>query len=331
MPAIGNKFPTLLDVTSRMDGQGKVEKAIVELLSETNEIIQDAPAIEANNGTAHKTTVRSGLPEATWRQLNYGVQPSKSTTVQISDSTGMLEAYAEVDKSLADMNGNTQDFRLSEDRAFIEAMNQKFMDTLIYGNTAVTPERFMGLAPRFGKIAGVENGSNVISGGGVGSDNTSIWLVGWSPLTAHLIYPKGSKAGLMHEDKGQVTLEDANKGKYEGYRSHYKWDVGLVVRDWRYIVRIPNIDVSELTANAASGAKLVDLMVQAIEMIPNLSMVKPVFYTNRTVSSFLRRQIANTTNVNLSLDEVGGKKVVSFDGIPVRRVDAILNSEAAVS
>lgn len=331
MAAIGSTNPTLIDIASRIEDDGKVTTNIVELLAETNEIIQDATFLECNDGTSHKTTIRSGLPSATWRLLNYGVQPSKSTTVQVKDATGMLEAYAEVDKALADLNGNTAAFRMSEDRAFVEAMNQAFVDTLIYGNTSTNPERFMGLAPRYSTKSGAENGDNIILGGGSGSDNTSIYLAVWGPNTLHGIYPRGSKAGLAMRDLGEETLTDANGGRYQGYRSHYKWDCGLTLRDWRYVVRIANIDVSDLTKNASAGADLMDLMVQALELIPNLGMGRPVFYCNRTIRSFLRRQMLNKSNVNLTLDDVAGKKVLAFDGVPVRRVDAILNTEATVS
>lgn len=330
MAQIGDKWPTLLDVASRTEN-GKIAKTIVELLSETNEIIDDMVWVQANDGSGHKTTVRSGIPMGTWRKLNYGVQPTKTTTVQIKDACGMLEAYAEIDKSLADLNGNTAAFRLSEDRGHLEGLNIQFADTLIYGNTDLDPEKFMGLAPRFSQISGAENGSNVISGGGAGSDNTSIWLIVWGPNTVHGIYPNGSKAGLSHRDLGEVTLEDANKGKYQGYRTHYKWDCGLTVRDWRYIVRIANIDVSDLTKTGGTGADLVDLMIQALEIVPNLTSGRPAFYVNRTVRSFLRRQIVNKDNVMLSMDQVAGKKVLTFDGVPVRRVDAILNTEATVA
>ena len=330
MAALSSTNPTLLDLASRIE-DGKVTSDIVELLNETNEIITDATFMECNDGTAHKTTIRSGLPSATWRLLNYGVQPSKSTTVQVRDTTGMLEAYAEVDKALADMNGNTREFRLSEDRAFIEAMNQGFVDTLFYGNTGTNPERFMGLAPRYSAKTGAENGDNILLGDGAGADNTSIWLVVWGPNTLHALYPKGSKAGLSVRDLGEDTLTDANGGKYQGYRSHYKWDAGLTLRDWRYVVRIANIDVSNLTNDAATGSNLIDLMTQALEIVPNLGMGRPVFYCNRTIRSFLRRQIANKSNVNLTMEEVAGKKVVAFDGIPVRRCDAILNTEAVIA
>ena len=330
MAVLSTTNPTLADVAKRYDADGKID-TIVELLSETNEVLEDMTFLEGNLPTGHKTTVRSGLPSSTWRKLNYGVQPSKSTTVQITDTTGMLEAYAEVDKALADLNGNTASFRLSEDRAFLESMNQTMANTLFYGDTGTDPEKFMGLSSRYSSTT-AESGDNIIVGGGSGSDNTSIWLVCWGPNTCHGIYPKGSQAGLNHQDLGEVTLEDAANGKYQGYRTHYKWDIGMSVRDWRYIVRIPNIDVSNLTKDASgSSAALVDLMVQAVEKLPNVNLGRCVFYGNRTISSILRRQITNTSNVRLSMDEVAGKRVMSFDGIPFRRNDAILNDEALVS
>ena len=330
MAVLSTTNPTLADVAKRYDADGKID-TIVELLAETNEVLEDMTFLEGNLPTGHKTTVRSGLPSSTWRKLNYGVQPSKSTTVQITDTTGMLEAYAEVDKALADLNGNTASFRLSEDRAFLESMNQTMANTLFYGDTGTDPEKFMGLSARYNSTS-AESGDNIIVGGGSGSDNTSIWLVCWGPNTCHGIYPKGSQAGLKHQDLGEVTLEDAANGKYQGYRTHYKWDIGMSVRDWRYIVRIPNIDVSNLTKDASgSSAALVDLMVQAVEKLPNLNLGRCVFYGNRTVSSILRRQITNTSNVRLSMDEVAGKRVMAFDGIPFRRNDAILNDETLVS
>ncbi|MBF0589020.1 MAG: hypothetical protein HQL53_07835 [Magnetococcales bacterium] len=330
MATLSTINPTLADIAKRKDPGGKIG-AIVELLSETNEILEDMTFIEGNMETGHKTTIRSGLPTATWRKLNYGVQPSKSTTVPVVDTCGMLESYAEIDKALADLNGNAAAFRLSEDRAFLESMNQSMANTLIYGDTSVNPERFEGLQSRYSSLS-AENGINIIDGGGSGSDNHSIYLVVWGQNSVHGIYPKGSKAGFQHNDIGEVTLEDAAGGRYQGYRTHYKWDIGLTVRDWRYVVRIANIDHSALTKDASSGADLVDLMTQALELIPNLGMGRASFYCNRTVRSFLRRQISNKSNVNLTLETVAGKKVVTFDGIPVKRCDALLNgTEEAVS
>lgn len=327
MAVKGTTALTLADWGKRVDPNGKIDK-ITELLSQTNPILMDMPFIEGNLPTGHRTTVRSGLPGATWRLLNYGVQPSKSTTVQITDSVGMLESYAEVDKSLADLNGNTNEFRLSEDRAFIEAMNQQMAQTLFYGDTSVNPQQFMGLSSRYSsKSAG--NGQNIIDAGGTGTDNTSIWLVVWGENTVHGIFPKGQKAGLNMEDKGQQTLRDANNNPFEGYRTHYKWDNGLSLRDWRYVVRIANIDVSDLSV-AGSAANIVSLMVKALHRIPNRGMGKPVFYMNRTVGQALDLQSLDKASLALSVKETEGEFWTTFRGIPIRETDAILETEARV-
>jgi hypothetical protein len=333
MGAIGTVYPTLVDVARRLDPDGKIAN-IAEIMKQYNEILTDMQWKEGNLPTGEKTTVRTGLPTATWRKLNYGVQPTKSQTAQVTDACGMLEAYAEVDKSLADLNGNTGEFRLSEDRAFIEGMNQQMASTLFYGDTTTYPERFVGFGPRYNAISGsAKTTANVLDGGGRASTNTSVWVIAWGPLTTYGIYPKAAIGGLSVRDLGEQTLWDTQTppGKYQGYRTHYKWDCGLTVRDWRYNVRIANIDVALLTKDAASGANLIDLLVQALELRPPVELGSTVIYCNKTIKSFLRRQMANKTNARLAFAEVMGEHVMAFDGYPVRRVDQILNTETALS
>lgn len=328
MATLSTTSPTLADLAKRQNAQGGIDK-IIEILNGQNEMLLDIPWMAANDGTGHRTTIRSGLPAGTWRKLNYGVQPEKSTTVQVRDGTGMLESYAEVDRSLVDISKDKAGFMLSEHKAFIEGMSQNMATQLIYGDASVNPEKITGLAPRFNSKS-AENGQNILDAGGTGSNNTSIWLIAWDDSTAHGIYPDGSVGGLKVGPNKEETLIDAAGGKYEGYRTHYKWDAGITIRDWRYIIRIANVDVAALTKDAASGADLIDLMVQAIELLPGTDTGNLRFYCNRTVRSFLRRQITNKKNVWLSMGEVAGRKVLQFDDIPVRRVDAILNTEARV-
>lgn len=336
MTVLATNNPTLLDVSRRLDPNGSIS-TIVELLNATNDVITDMSVQEGNLPTGNKTTVRTGLPLPTWRKLYGGVQPTKSTTAQVTDSCGMLEAYAEVDKALADLNGNTAAFRLTEDSAHIEAMSQQMAQTLFYGNEGTQPEAFTGLAPRYNSLA-AQNADNIIDGGGTGSDNTSIWLCIWGPRTGFGIYPKGSKGGLQMQDKGQVTIEnvDGAGGRMEGYRTHYRWDLGLTIRDWRYFVRIPNIDVSALTvdgtpANRADARmELINKMIQASERIPNFGGGRAVWYVNRTIRESLRLGILAKVANNLSWETVEGKRVMTFDDIPVRRTDALVNTEARV-
>lgn len=332
MATLAATHPTLLDVVKRTDPNGQIA-TIAEMLAQQNEIIDDMVWVESNQTTGHVSTVRTGLPAPTWRKLYGGVQPAKSTTRQVTDGIGNLEAYAEVDKFLADLNGNTAAFRLSEDAAFIEGINQEFAQTLFYGNEGSAPAEFTGLAPRYNDQSAL-NGENIITSAATpdSTDNTSVWLVGWGPNTIHGIYPKGTQAGLQMTDKGQVTIEniDGAGGRMEAYRSHYKWSCGLVVRDWRYAVRI-NFDYEDLVKDAATGPDLTDLMVQALELIPSLSMCRPVFYMNRSVRTWLRRQMTNKTkNSTLSVDSMAGKMVLSFDGVPCRRCDQILLTESGI-
>lgn len=332
MATLETKWPTLANVASRSDPDGKIAQ-VAEILNLQNEALDDIPFVEGNLPTGHKSTVRTGIPAPTWRKLYGGVQPTKSTTAQITDTTGMMEAYAEIDKALADLNGNTAAWRLSEEKPFIEGFNQEFMTTLFYGSEATAPEKFTGFSPRFNSLSAA-NAENIIDAGGTGTDNTSIWLVVWGENTVHGIIPKGSQAGLQMEDKGQVTIEnvDGAQGRMEAYRTHYRWDCGLVMKDWRYVVRIANIDKSDLTKDNATGADLTDLMTQAIELVPNLGMGRPTFYVTRRIRSFLRRQIVNKVkNSSLTMEQISGRHVVAFDGIPVRRVDALAADEARIT
>ena len=345
MATLTSQVLTLADWAKRRDDNGKVA-AIVELLSQTNEILEDALWMEGNLPTGHKTTVRTGLPSATWRLLNYGVPKAKSTTAQITDTVGNLEVYAEVDKDLADLNGNSAEFRLSEVKAFLEGMNQQVASTMFYGNTAVNPERFMGFAPRYNTItaATAQTAANVVSASGSGSDNTSIWIITWGADTTHCIFPKGKIAGLQHRDLGEDTVRDADGNQYQAYRDHFKWELGLTVRDWRYNTRIANIDVSDLSGGSA--ANLINALVRGIHRIPTImqsgttssdspsingAMGRTVIYCNRTIRTYLDLQAMNKTNVLLKMEEWNGKPVTTFRGIPIRTCDAILNNEAALT
>lgn len=333
MAVLATTHPTLMDVRARMNADGRVADTI-EVLNQQNEVLDDAVWLPSNQATGHRTTVRTGLPGSTWRKLYGGVQPSKSTTRQITDTIGMLEAYAEVDKALADLNGNTEAWRMSEELAHVEGMGEKMAQYIFYGNEGAEQEAFTGLAPRFNSKAAA-NAQNIIfpdTGPTTGTNNTSIWLVVWGPNTVHCLYGKNGAAGLQIEDKGQVTIEniDGTNGRMEAYRTHFRWDAGLTVRDWRYVVRA-QFDVSLLSKNAATGADLTDMMIRMIEQIPNLSAGRPAFYMGRNVRAFLRRQIVNkTTASTLSQENVAGKSQTTFDGIPIRRVDQILVTEAAI-
>jgi hypothetical protein len=329
---LSNGALTLADWAKRLDPDGKVP-VIVELLSQTNDILLDMRWIEGNLPTGHRTTVRTGLPTVAWRLLNQGVQPSKSTTAQIDEQTGILEAWSEVDVELAKLNGNLASFRLSEAAAFIEAMNQEFAQTLFYGNQGIAPEEFTGLSIRYSSSTAT-SGQNVLLAGGAGSDNSSIWLICWSDMTAMGIFPKGSKAGLQHDDYGEVTAEltaGIAGSRLRVLQERWQLKAGFALRDWRYAVRIANIDISNLVAKV-SAADLIELMIKAIHRLPSLKVGRCAFYMNRTCFEMLdiQRRDDVIAGGGLNYTEVDGMIRPTFRGIPIAKCDQLLETEALV-
>jgi hypothetical protein len=317
----------------RKEGTAGIAR-VIESLAKFSAVIQDAPAIECNMGVKHRTTLRSGLPSASWRVLNSGTAESKSTTYQVDDTTGMLEAWSRVDKTLVDLAVDKAAFRFSEAQSFIEAMNQEAEAGLFYHNTALNPEKILGFAPRFADITAT-NGGQMIDAAGSGSDNTSIWFITWGENACHLIYPKGTLGGLQHEDLGLDTVLDGSNNPYRAYRDRYAWHLGLTVRDWRSVVRIGSIDVSDLTVDASAGANLMNKLVDAAWALdrPEVASGRTVMYANSTILRYLDHQ-SRQANARILLNwrEAGpdSQPVLHFRNMPIRRTSAITNAEAAI-
>ena len=62
MATIGSTALTYADWAKRVDDGYKIA-SIIEILSQTNEILDDILVVEGNLPTGHKTTIRSGLPQ----------------------------------------------------------------------------------------------------------------------------------------------------------------------------------------------------------------------------------------------------------------------------
>jgi hypothetical protein len=338
MATIGNNVLTLTDWAKRNDPKGKTPM-IVEMLSQSNMALEDMPFKEGNLPTGEQVTIRTGLPTSYYRQINQGVPKSKSTTAQVVENAAMLEARSEVDVKVAKLNGNQQTFRLSESKAFVESMGQTQATTLMYG-TASNPEEYVGFMPRYSDTS-APNGENILLAGGAGSDNTSIMLVGWGSDTVFGVYPKGSKAGMDHQDLGEIDAFDDSNNRFRAYADLYTWDNGLVVKDWRYAVRIANIDVSDLVAQtgtqaATAATAIIKLMARAQDRLPNITSVKDCFYVNRTVASHLRLAALDKSSAAVTIEPAinqFGDNIhqLMFLGTPVKIMDTIVNTETAIS
>ncbi len=344
-------YNTLVDVAKSFGPDGKVAK-VAELLNQSNEVLSYLPYIQGNLATGHKGVVRTGLPTVSLRSFYKGVKVGKSGRATVEDVCAMAEGRAEIDVDLAELNGNANEYRASEAVAFVEAINQTWADQLIYGDSSVNPEGILGLTPRYNSKS-AQSGANIIDAGGTGNDNTSVWLLVTGEHTIHGIYPKGSQAGLQHKDLGEIDAEDENGDKFRVLAELWKWKFGLHVRDWRYAVRIANIDVSDLTGQTGTQAItaatwLNKLMIKAMARIPSMNMGRAIFLTNRTVKEMLSVGALDKSQNALSFTQAvnqygtvapgsvagqgqgiqGGQ--LNFMGVPVLTVDRILSTEAQV-
>lgn len=329
--------PTLLDWAKTRDPDGKTAD-IVEMLAQTNSALDDMVMVEGNLPTGHRTTIRTGLPTSYYRQINAGTPPSKATTAQITENAAMLEGRSHVDVKLAKLESDVDAYRLQEARAHLEGMSQTQATTLFYGS-ASSPEEYVGFSNRYNSLSAA-NGENIIDAGGTSSDNMSAWLIGWGSSTIHGIFPKGSMAGLQHEDLGIDDVDDADGNPYRAYKDLFNWDNGLVVADWRYGVRIANIDQSDLigqtgTQAATASTAVIKLMSRAIDHLPSITNVKPCFYVNRTLASHLRvaamDKSASAVTIEPAVNQFGQSiHQLMFLGIPVKLVDTLTVAESRV-
>lgn len=344
-----NVYPNLVDWARRADPDGEIA-IVAELLSQCNEVMKDMIWQEGNLPLGHKITVRSGLPQGSWRAANQGVASSKSITDQFQFSIGQLQAYSYVDKTLANLNGNVAKFRYSEDMAHIEGLSQQVASALFYSNEATNPTQFTGFAPIYNTVntTTAKNAANVLDAGGTANANLSIWLVGWGDHTTFGIFPKGSQAGLVYEDKGDIVPQyDSNGNRFEAYTSLFQFNVGLCVKDWRYNVRIANVDTTTAGLQGTSPPDLFAIMSRAVVRLPTASRrlsgitesdapgdpvpgIAPAWYVNRTGREFMDIQAIRDRNVLLDSKEYAGEPVVMFRDVPIRVVDALTNTEANV-
>jgi hypothetical protein len=345
MATIGNSYLNLIDMF-RNAGENNIA-AVAEVLNRLSPVVRNAFTVEANRGTQHQHSIRTGLPAVTWGRLYQGIPQSKSTRANVVDTTGFVEGLSTVDTRLLQITPNAAAMRMSEAEAFLESLRQEVETGVFYHDVATSPEKFKGLAARYNATGGGGAGNQIVKAGGVGSDNTSVWFVTWSENATHLIHPQNTPAGIEREDKGEQRVYDANNNPYYVKEELFRWHVGLAVRDWRYNARIANIDVSDTIAGSVDLYKFMRSAFYKLQGVYATSMRdgsgklnenasvegRTVIYMNRTVLEALDATGTNSSNGALMLRpmELEGRVVQSYRGIPIEVTDALLNTETLVS
>jgi hypothetical protein len=338
--ALTSLYPTLADIEKAKNADGSIAP-VIEMLAQMSPCVRMLYAQECNNGTKHRHVIRTGIPTPTWTAFYETVQPSKSTRTQVEDTTGMLENWTQIDERLYNITKDKAQYRLQEATAVLEGFAQEIESTIFYGNINSAPREFHGLAPRFNSLSAT-NGNQIINGGGSGSDNTSIWFITTGPQACGLLYPQNTSSGMSRNDIGVETYQDSSGGLIRYVREQFMQHIGFYLADWRYVSRVANIDVSNLSTGSA--ADLYDKMIAAYYKLQNrkgsmgFSMdgampitIKPVIFCNTTIKEFLHKQARTNANTMLRVSEIDGEEVVKFLGMQIVETDGIVNTEATVS
>jgi hypothetical protein len=327
MAEIGVQFPTLSDWAKQFNPDGS-QAVVVDLLSQQNEILSDVVWDKANGKTFHRVTQGITLPTVGDIVFNQGNTASYGKDSQYDEPIGSFTTNTIADARLLALGNSEQNLRMRGAKRAAEAMNQAWCQNLFYGNKAT---KFDGLATRLNSKSGVL-ADQFVDGGGAGSDNTSIYIVGWGLDKIYSVFPEGMPAGIEHTpmEGKQVITDTVNGGSYPGWIDYWNMWCGLVTADPRYMVRIGNIDVSNIRT-LSGAADLITLLIDGVSRLYKRDGVKPVIYAGRSVQTALKKQALNKSNAALSISDAMGQITTSFDGIPIRRVEAILNTEALVS
>lgn len=340
MAALGTKLVTLADVAK---SQNKKIGNVAEVLIEENPMLMDIPYFEMNEGTIHKEDIRSALPAVYYRKANQAIPASKSTIEERTFQAAHFESKSQIDAAVAARGGTDRIAynRWNQAQGHIQAHAIEHASLTIYGSPVTANRETPGFFDIFTTLATTEPTYNqIVDGGGTGSDNTSILLVNWGERSVFGIYPKGTQMGLKRTDRSpgntqvQINALDSNgdAGNFYGYEEQFEIDHGLVVKDYRQAARLANLDISDLQSGS-SAADLIDLMITLVYKIHNPQNGKGVMYVNRTIETFLHKQSLTKVGAGggLTYDNFEGKKILMFLGIPIRRSDALLNTESQVT
>lgn len=331
----------------RHDPTGRIATT-VNMMSQANGMLDDMLTVECQSGNAFEYTQIVKLPTPSRRIYNQGVAKTMAGAAKLTATAKEYADWSVIDKNLGELGGNLNELRAQEDSIHWQAMGQLVASDLIYGNGSTDPTQFTGLANIYNTVNTATSpiAKNVLDMGGTGSTNTSMWLVNWGVKAIHTIFPKGTQAGVQMKDFGlQPTNTDSNGNPFPAYMTWLEWKLGLAIHDWRQAVRACNIDVSLL--NGGSAANLITMLTKMVHRLPvqpagvgpvqlndgqpdKIVPGRPCFYCDRTILEYLDIQAQNKTNMLLQMREWDGHSVVTFRGIPIRCVDALLDTESRV-
>ncbi len=322
-----NEFLLLKDIANRTDPSGKIP-AVVDLMMQECSMFEDMPYVTGNLEAGHKIIQVVDKPRGTYTGFNQGTDNEKSAHRQITFGTGSLTGRAEVDDKIMRNFTNAPEAFVQQCTETIQGLTQTTQNTLLYGETSEDPNSFDGFNHFYGKPKDPLYGKQLFNGGGTGFDNTSIYFVGWGPQTVFGITPKNSKAGIQLFDRGITEVNDENGKPYFAHVRTFELNLGLCIRDPRFVSVLHNVSLAKLMANPT---ELIKQMTYAMGLARTGFGSKMKIYVAREMHAHLQVAAQEKQNVNLTATNVEGQPVISFNGAPIRTLDALTFNNEPIS
>lgn len=338
-------YITYRDIASGRKPDGTLDTAVVEMLAQENPFLQDIPWRQCGKGREDVTTIRTGMPKATYRAFYEGIVPSKGTKKQVTNTCATVSTALEFDMRLYKAAKDKEAFLADEQRSHMEVMGQALANLIWYGRTKDDPRGINGLFATYSEYApeGSTDDSEaafyVINGGHStvsqsGSKLRSVSIVGWGEKSIHGLYPEGGKMGLdvgqLKEQYVDVTNVDGAAAKLLMGIQEMNQDAGLAIRDFRCGGRICNIDLSR--AFDSSGVPDYTEKLRRLLCRVKSNGVTLRMYMCRMMFEVLSVQFARKTQENaVKYADLEQKFDGSLLGVPVSFNDSLNVDEDAVS
>lgn len=316
MPVVsGMNYYTLAEYNNIISGEAKVHPQIIHTIQDASPLLDQMPFAVCNNGRSNLTKLITKYPAGQLRGFNEGVDSEKTGAKITEDATCMVSTYSVIDAEILKQNNFSAAFCAQNDAAFQRGLAHAMAERVFQGSRALDPRGIDGLQARYNKV-----GNGVIDAAGTAANTLSdIWVINWGLDKVHGIFPEGGAAGLQVFDRGEQDVYDASSRRYRGFITDYMWNFGIAVEDPMQVVRIANVDNTALESNP-SAVNLYQLLIKAIESLPQDPGAQCAIYMNNTCRTALRLQILAMNNVDLQYETVAERKVQVFSGIPVHRL-----------
>ena len=323
---------TLTDLY-KLIGPDRRAQAVVWTLMQANPMLEDMPFIEANGISMHQGTRSKSLPGNTLVGLNEAVKPTKGLTEQFTELCSRYKAYSAFDVEILRLNGMKNAVRALQDKMHIASIGNDVCSDYLYGNATTAPREFNGFLDARMNDLTTSGYPNVINGKGTGGGSVyaSVLYVEWAEDACCGIYPTGTQGGLEVEDHGKQIIGDETNGFRTCMVGEYQFRTGIYVADKTRCARLVNLPVATLELGTDITDGLVESFIRMEEMLPTDERGQRVFYAPRVIITALRLLAISKANVNLTYETYMGKRITHFNGIPVKRCDSMLTTEAEIT